>query len=101
MARQVRLRLREEIDMSTWRRWGFGTAGTALVGGLLAVWFTLSGTSGGSTAPIADPNADESAEVVVPVKTADLSQVDLENKTLPRIPPGTVVGKVAPKGWTN
>jgi hypothetical protein len=29
------------------------------------------------------------------------ADVDLESKPLPRIPPGTVIGKTAPAGWSN
>ena len=82
------------------RKSAFRSAGTGFIGSLLLLWCSLGGCcsvdrpTGTGFAPGGE-NGGGSAHALKD------NEIDLECRTLPAIPPGTVVGKTAPEGWTH
>jgi hypothetical protein len=83
--------------------------GLGMVGGLLIVWCSLGGCcsverNAEKPAPAFSPAAavtEPEAGASTGVRTAEFSTINLESKPLEAIPPGTVIGKTAPSGWSN
>jgi hypothetical protein len=94
------------------RQFAFRILGVGLVGCLLAAWCWAGGFAADPPAEADPPPAIDQRETEdngggggqepVPFVGAPVAPaVDLESKPLPKIPPGTVIGKDAPKGWSN
>ncbi|MFO0844399.1 MAG: hypothetical protein U0797_18715 [Gemmataceae bacterium] len=85
-------------------RFGARLAGVGLVGCLLLAWCWLGGCAtadADGSSDLAPPEPGVVGESNGGGTDAPAAQVDLENKPLPRIPAGTIIGKAAPEGWSN
>lgn len=85
--------------MTLTRKIALRSAGTGFIGSLLLLWCSLGGCCSvdrpsSSTSAPAGENGGGKADLAE-------NEVDLESRTLSAIPPGTVVGKTAPEGWTH
>ena len=76
------------------------SAGVGFIGSLLLLWCSLGGCCSvdrpESTRFI--PTEEKGGGTADDLKDTD---IDLESRTLPTIPSGTVIGKTAPEGWTH
>ena len=86
--------------MTLTRRIALRSAGTGFIGSLLLLWCSLGGCcsvdrpAGGTSTPAGENGGGRDT---APAE----NEVDLASRSLAAIPPGTVVGKTAPAGWTH
>jgi hypothetical protein len=82
------------------RKIALRSAGTGFIGSLLLLWCSLGGCCSVDRPTGSDfvPAGENGGGTAVDLKD---NEIDLESRTLPVIPTGTVVGKTAPEGWTH
>ena len=74
-------------------------AGVGFIGSLLLLWCSLGGCcSVDRPSNTGVVTLDENGGGSTDLKDTD---IDLESRTLPTIPAGTVIGRTAPEGWTH